>query len=103
EIVRILQLDARDQVQQGAGVPARIQHVLLERSAAGPGAFDEADPARARAVQYSGHGEDELGMRVVSHAQRLALKAQARAARQVELDGDRLVAHDSAQPAELVV
>ena len=37
EIVGILHLNARYEAQQSARVPARIQHVLLERSPAGPG------------------------------------------------------------------
>src|SRR5579859_582800 len=42
-------------------------------------------------------------MRVVRDSQRFTLQPQAGTASQVELDGDRLVAHDAAESAKLIV
>ena len=47
-------------------------------------------------------GAHQFRMRVVRDAQRLAHERAARAAGQVQLDGDGLAAHDAVEAAELV-
>jgi hypothetical protein len=100
--VRVLELDVRGGAAQGPDVPAGIEQVFLQRPGRPPAAFHKADPARPGAAQQMRHGARGLRVGVVGHTRRLALETQPRAARQVQLDGDGLVAHQAFESADLI-
>ncbi len=102
EPVGVFELHARGGGLQRAHIPAGIQDHVFQRPRGRPGAFHEAYALRPGAPQQVRRGAHHFRMRVVGQPERHALKALARRAGHVHLDGDGFVAHQFFQAAQLV-